>query len=150
MSIYEHTLGNPYCTDEQYNEFLGKPYTGVIFDWTRRCWVRCVMQAPKTPRDAVTPVDADEQLSSDPWVDDVAYTCDRKPHPATVALMERVVDLLRGNAMTQQQIADATGDPLHRIKSLFRDHGGAFVVVARRREGGKVYTYNAGVHDEHA
>lgn len=73
VNTIERTTGNAFSRDEEYNEFLGKPYSAVIYDWSRRCWVRCTMQSPKTPKDKIQP-DPEAALVEENWgVDDPRY-----------------------------------------------------------------------------
>lgn len=63
MNTTERTSGSAFTRDEEYYEFLGGEYKGRLYDWYRRCWVDCIMQAPKTPLDRVTPAEADAAMT---------------------------------------------------------------------------------------
>lgn len=93
MNSIPLTHGNAYTSDPDYNEFLGGQYVRTIYDWSRRCWVRCTMQAPKTPRDSVPVSDIDLQMSYEPW------ECD-DPQIAAAVAGKKIARVKRDAALT--------------------------------------------------
>lgn len=162
MSIYETTAGRAFTTDEQYYEFWGAPKTGVIYDWTRRRWVRCVMQAPKTPQDAVTPVDADAAIADEPWERPTTVQAthgSKRKAAANHAAMERVIVALmqQHGPLPMKRLMALTGKSRNFLQAHFDERlGTVYEYYAANGKKfafglpGQSYTYRDAMRHEHA
>jgi hypothetical protein len=138
----EKVQGNAYTSDKDYQEFFGKPYTAIVFDWTLRRYVQCTMQAPRTPKDAVTPVDPDRHITHTP--EDVAQgnplaaweACKQQAAERHQAIQAEICDYVAEHGPTKvRRLAQVTG----KNEALLRDHlrGREGSVYVRIRLNGK-------------
>lgn len=154
MNTITRMTGTVYTPDADYNEFLGAQYTRIIYDWTRRCWMRCTMQAPKMPKDTVPSADPDAAIADEPWERDrwgaarAAYKL--KSEKLHAELESKLVAHLRKHGpQTVPVLRQATGT----LNKMLRDHLNArdgtvycrIIISERKQNWGLV-----GLHDQEA
>lgn len=116
------THGRAYTNDPQYQEFFGAQRTLTYYDWGLRAYVKATVQAPKTPRDRVTPAEMP-----------------RKEDHCRVPLAEQCAELLREKPMSTAEIAVATEYTVQHVAKFFAGNPAGFYCVGRGTRGGALW-----------
>lgn len=138
MLAIDKTVGSAYTSDAEYYEFFGAQYSQIIYDWTRRVWVRCLMQAPKTPRDKVTVADPELAIADEePWEEaqPVVPVKPFKPQARTAKLLAAIFEQLQERPLSTRELADANGVSRNQIALLIQRYNDSFEQLSQSSHG---------------
>lgn len=141
MNTQSLTHGNAYTSDPDYEQFLGAQYERTVYDWLRRRWIRCTMQAPKTPKDNVPVNDPNETLAREQWIHEPGdeLLVGDKPNWATDARRELAA---KRHAATQKKIVEyiTRNGPSGTFRlSVFAGRKDSFTLAHLKQRQGTIY-----------